>query len=611
MYCVKKVTEDLTWVGSNDRRLALFEGVYQVPRGVSYNSYLLTDEKTVLLDTVDKSVTRVFFENLAHVLGGRKLDYLIVHHMEPDHSAAIEEVLLHYPEVTVLCNQKTAKMMARFVAAPLEQRLKVVAQGETLCTGRHTLTFVDAPMVHWPEVMMSYDLTDKILFSADAFGTFGAINGAMFADEVDFERDYLDEARRYYTNIVGKYGTQVQAILKKASGLDIQMICPLHGFVWRKNLGDFIAKYQLWSTYTPEVDGVLIAYASVYGGTENAAEILACRLRDLGIRTVMFDVSVTPASEIVAAAFQYSHLVFAAPTYNAGIFVTMENLLHDLVAHNLQNRTVALIENGSWAPTSGKLMRELLSKLKQMTFLDGPLTVPSTVQDPAGLEALAGQLAATVKRPSACTPRNVETDPAALFRLTYGLFVLSAKKGQTSSGCIVNTVVQISENPNRVAFSVNKANLTGELLGKDGRFTISVLDQSTPMELIRHFGFQSGRTVDKYDGWADSAPAGNGVLYLTQCVNAVLAGRVVSSADWGSHILFIGELTEAKVLSDLPSLSYQYYQDHVKPKPPLPDGEKKGFVCKTCGYVYEGDTLPADFICPLCKHGAEDFVPLG
>lgn len=325
----------------------------------------------------------------------------------------------------------------------------------------------------------------------------------------------------------------------------------------------------------------------------------------------MFDVSVTPASEIVAAAFQYSHLVFAAPTYNAGIFVTMENLLHDLVAHNLQNRTVALIENGSWAPTSGKLMRELLSKLKQMTFLDGPLTVPSTVQDPAGLEALAGQLAATVKRPSACTPRNVETDPAALFRLTYGLFVLSAKKGQTSSGCIINTVVQISENPNRVAFSVNKANLTGELLGKDGRFTISVLDQSTPMELIRHFGFQSGRTVDKYDGWADSAPAGNGVLYLTQCVNAVLAGRVVSSADWGSHILFIGELTEAKVLSDLPSLSYQYYQDHVKPKPPLPDGEKKGFVCKTCGYVYEGDTLPADFICPLCKHGAEDFVPLG
>ena len=301
MYCVKKITEDLTWVGSNDRRLALFEGVYSVPRGVSYNSYVLMDEKTVLMDTVDKAVTGVFFENIAHVLNGRKLDYMVIQHMEPDHSSAIEEVLLRYPEVTIVCNQKTAGMMARFVAVDLSGRTQIVKEGETLPLGRHVLTFVNAPMVHWPEVMVTYDITDKILFSADAFGTFGAINGAMFADEVDFERDYLDEARRYYTNIVGKYGSQVQAILKKAATLDIAMVCPLHGFVWRKNIGAFIAKYQLWSTYTPEVTGVMIAYASIYGGTENAAEILACRLRDLGIRTTMFDVSVTPASEMTAA----------------------------------------------------------------------------------------------------------------------------------------------------------------------------------------------------------------------------------------------------------------------------------------------------------------------
>lgn len=396
MYCVKKITGDLTWVGGNDRRLALFEGVYSIPRGVSYNSYLLLDEKTCLFDTVDKAVTRVFFENIAHVLDGRPLDYMVIQHMEPDHSSAIEEVLLRYPEVTVICNQKTAGMMARFVSADLTDRTMIVKEGQTFSLGRHVLTFVNAPMVHWPEVMMTYDTTDKILFSADAFGTFGALNGAMFADEVDFPRDYMDEARRYYTNIVGKYGPQVLSILKKAATLDIAMICPLHGFVWRKDLGSFIEKYMLWSSYTPEVSGVMIAYASVYGGTENAAEILACRLRDLGIRTTVFDVSVTPASEIIAAAFRYSHLVFAAPTYNGGIYVAMENLLHDLVAHNLQNRTVALMENGSWAATSGKLMKELLSGLKNTTFIGDVLTIPSTVKDASPIETLAEAIAATV-----------------------------------------------------------------------------------------------------------------------------------------------------------------------------------------------------------------------
>ena len=355
MYCVRKVLEDLWWVGGNDRRLAMFEGVYAVPNGVSYNSYLLLDDKTVLFDTVDPSVSKVFFENVDHVLAGRKLDYLVIHHMEPDHSGTVSEVLLRHPETVIVCSDRIRAMLQQFRGGVAPQNaFHLVKEGDTFETGHHTLTFLSAPMVHWPEVMVSYDLTTRTLFSADAFGTFGAINGALFADEVDFFRDYVDEARRYYCNIVGKYGTQVQALLKKASTVQIDRICPLHGFVWRKNIGEFIDRYVHWSTYTPEEQGVMIAYASVYGGTENAAELLSVRLRERGVKTVMFDVSVTPASDIIAAAFRWSHLVFAAPTYNAGIFVTMENLLHDIVAHNLQNRTVALIENGSWAPTSGK-----------------------------------------------------------------------------------------------------------------------------------------------------------------------------------------------------------------------------------------------------------------
>ena len=361
MYCTKKITDDLTWVGANDRRLAMFEGVYSVPNGVSYNSYLLCDDKTVLFDTVDKAVSKIFFENVAHTLGERKLDYIMVHHMEPDHSATLSELVLRYPDVKIICNAKILSMIKQFFDFGDDDRFVIVKEGDTFDTGHHTLNFVMAPMVHWPEVMVSFDSVSGILFSADAFGTFGALNGAIFADEVDFMRDYLDEARRYYTNIVGKYGPQVMSLLKKAGALDIKMICPLHGFVWREKIGDYIDKYVKWATYTPEEKGVMIAYASVYGNTENTAEIISSRLRDKGIKTVMFDVSVTPASEIVAAAFKYSHLVFASTTYNAGIFVSMEELLHDLAAHNIQNRKVAFVENGSWAPTSGKLMREILS----------------------------------------------------------------------------------------------------------------------------------------------------------------------------------------------------------------------------------------------------------
>ena len=461
MYCVRKVTEDLTWVGGNDRRLALFEGVYDVPKGVSYNSYLLMDEKTVLFDTVDHSVDRVFFENIDHVLAGRKLDALVVQHMEPDHAATIQEVVRRYPGVRILCNQKTANMMAQYFTFDVSATVQIVKEGDVFETGHHSYTFVMAPMVHWPEVMVTYDLTEKILFSADAFGTFGAIDGALFADEVDFFRDYLDEARRYYCNIVGKYGTQVTALLTKAAGLEIKMVCPLHGFVWRKDIGEFIEKYLRWATYTPEETGVVIAYASVYGNTANAAEILSCRLRELGIKTCMFDVSMTPASYVVAAAFRYSHLVFAATTYNAGIFVNMENLLHDIAAHNLQNRTVAFVENGSWAPTSGKLMRQILSPLKNMTMLDQSVTIRSSLKETEQLEILVQAIADTMPKAAPAAEAGNAVDPNAMFKLSYGLFVLAAREGEKDNGCIVNTVIQLTDTPKRVAFAgqVSKAKI--------------------------------------------------------------------------------------------------------------------------------------------------------
>lgn len=399
MYCTKKIASDLAWVGANDRRLAMFEGVYSVPAGVSYNSYLLTDEKTVLFDTVDKAVSRTFFENLEHELGGRPLDYVIVHHMEPDHSATLSELLLRHPETTVVCNDKTAVMIAQFFGKDAVKNMHLVKEGDVLSAGAHELTFYLAPMIHWPEVMMTYDKSAHTLFTADAFGVFGALNGAIFADEVDFDRDYLKEARRYYTNIVGKYGVQVQNLFKKIAGLDIQMLCPLHGFVWRRDLGYILEKYNLWSTYTPEDKGVMIAYASIYGNTENAAEILASKLRERGVRTAMYDVSVTPASDIIAECFRWSHLVFASATYNGGIFVTMDELLRDIAAHNLQKRTVAFMENGTWAPVSARQMAAIFAPLKSITVLEQTVAIRSSLTEGqlAEIEALADVIAEGIR----------------------------------------------------------------------------------------------------------------------------------------------------------------------------------------------------------------------
>ena len=400
MHCVKKVTDDLYWIGGSDRRLALFENVYPIPRGVSYNSYVLLDEKTVLLDTVDASISGLFFENLEYVLNGRTLDYLIVNHMEPDHCAVIGDVVRRYPDVKLVCNAKTVPMLKQFFNFPVEDRTVIVKEMDTLCTGKHTFAFVMAPMVHWPEAMVSYDTVDKILFSADGVGTFGAINGNLFADEVNFERDWLDDARRYFINIVGKYGVQVQNLLKKAATLEIKMICPLHGPVWRENLGWFIEKYDTWSSYKPEDQAVMIAYASIYGNTENAAEILASKLADKGVKNIaMYDVSVTDPSVIVSESFRCSHLVFAAPSYNGGIFTKMETVLSELKAHSLQNRTVAIMENGTWAPVAGRQMREIFAGMKNIELLEEGVTIRSAVKEAqeASLEALAEKIASSLQ----------------------------------------------------------------------------------------------------------------------------------------------------------------------------------------------------------------------
>ena len=611
MHHAISIREDLFWVGGNDRRLDLFENVFPIPRGVSYNAYVLLDEKTVLFDTVDKSVSGVFFESLAHVLAGRKLDYLIVNHMEPDHAATMEELVLRYPEVTIVTNAKAVAMIRQFFLFDVDARCKVVAEGDTLTTGRHTLAFLMAPMVHWPEAMVTYDATTKTLFSADAFGTFGALSGNLFADEVDFERDWLDDARRYYVNIVGKYGTQVQALLKKAATVDIDMICPLHGPVWRTNLSWFIEKYQKWSTYTPEDNAVMIAYASVYGNTENAANILASKLAARGVKKIaMYDVSATHPSVIVSEAFRCSHLVFASTTYNAGIFCNMETALLDIAAHNLQNRTVALIENGSWAATAGKLMAELLGKLKNITVLDNKLTIKSSLKEGqlAALDGLADAIAASLKKEAEPAPTPAQVESNAMFKLSYGLFVLTARDGAKDNGCIINTAQQLTSAPMRISITVNKANYTHDMIEKTGAFNISVLTEGAPFGLFKQYGFQSGRTADKLSGGEPRTE--NGIAYLSEHANAVISGKVISTVDCGTHTLFIADVTEAHVLSAEPSVTYAYYFAHIKPKPQPAAEKKKGFVCKICGYVYEGETLPPDFICPLCKHGAEDFEPL-
>ena len=610
MYCERKITGETIYVGASDRRLSLFENVFPLDNGVSYNAYLVLDEKTVLMDTVDRSVSGQFYENLTHALAGRSLDYLIVNHMEPDHCACIEELILRYPAVKIVGNSKTHVMLSQFFRTPMDDRAITVSEGDTLCTGRHTFSFHMAPMVHWPEAMVTFDITEGTLFSADAFGTFGALSGNLFADELPFDDGWMNEARRYYTNIVGKYGTQVQALLKKAATLDIARICPLHGPVWRKDIGTFLEKYDLWSRYAPEQKGVMIAYASVYGGTEQAATLLACRLAEKGVRGIrMYDVSKTHPSVIVAECFRLSHLVFASTTYNAGIFCNMETVLHDIAAHNLKNRTVALIENGSWAPTSGGLMRNIFESLDAMRILSPVISLRSTLreQQREEVDALASAIAEELVPSSAIAKGTEKVEKSAFFKLSYGLFVLAANDGTKDNACIINTAVQLTDKVKRISIAVNKANYTHDIIKSTGVFTLSILSTDAPFSLFQRFGFASGRDTDKFQGFSSVARAENGLPYLTEYANAFLSARVVAMNELDTHTQFIAEVTEAQTLSDAPSVTYAYYFDRIKPKPLAAAEKKTGWVCKVCGYVYEGEELPPDFICPLCKHGAEDF----
>lgn len=609
MYCVKKMTEDLYWVGASERRLNLFENAYPLTNGVSYNSYLLLDEKTVLIDTVDKSVSGLFFENVDHVLAGRKLDYLIVQHMEPDHAATIGELVLRHPEVTIVCNAKTRTMMQNFFTFDLDSRVQLVKEMDTLTTGRHTFAFVMAPMVHWPEVMVSYDTATKTLYSADAFGTFGALNGNLYADEVNFRTEWLADARRYYTNIVGKYGTQVQALLKKAAGLDISIICPLHGPVLTENLGYYLNLYDIWSSYRVESDGIVVAYTSVYGHTKAAAELLAQKLADKGCpKVIVHDLARCDMAKAVEDAFRYGKLVLATTTYNADVFPFMKEFIHHLTERNFQNRTIGLMENGSWAPLAAKTMRKMLEGSKNLTFTDTTVKILSALNDDskAQIESMANELCKDylARQDETANKNNLD----ALFNIGYGLYVVTSSDGSKDNGLIVNTVSQVTNTPNRIAVTINKQNYSHHVIKQTGVMNVCCLDTSAPFSVFQTFGFQSGRTADKFAG-VEELRSDNGLRFLPRYINSFMSLKVESYVDLDTHGMFICSVTEARVISDRETMTYTYYQNNVKPKPET-EG-KHGFVCKVCGWVYEGDTLPDDIVCPLCKHGAADFEPIG
>ena len=594
------ITKDVVYVGVNDHAVDLFEGQYVVPNGMSYNSYVVLDEKVCVFDTVDQHFTHEWLDNVEAALNGRKPDYLIVQHMEPDHSANIDNFVKTYPDVTVVGNAKTFAMMEQFFGCAYEKRL-VVKDGDTLTTGRHTFTFVFAPMVHWPEVMVTYDSADKILFSADGFGKFGAL---------DVEEEWACEARRYYIGIVGKYGAQVQALLKKAAGLDIAIICPLHGPILTDDLGEYIRLYDLWSSYTPESDGIVIAYTSVYGHTKKAVEALADMLREKGCPAVtVHDLARCDMAEAVEDAFRYNKLVLATTTYNAGIFPFMREFIDHLTERNFQKRTVALIENGTWAPLAAKVMKDMLAPCKDLEFIEPVVRIRSALDacSREQLEKVSGELCQDYMARSEKTANK--KDMSALFRIGYGLYVVTSNDGKKDNGLIVNAVSQVTDSPNRVAVTINKANYSHHVIKQTGVMNVNCLSVDAPFKVFETFGFQSGRTADKFAGFEEELPrSDNGLVFLPRFINAFMSLKVENYIDLGSHGMFICSVEEARVMSERETMTYTYYQNNVKPKPQT-DG-KKGFVCKVCGYIYEGDTLPDDFICPLCKHGAADFEPI-
>ena len=591
-----EITKDIRYVGVNDHDIDLFEGQYVVENGMAYNSYVIVDTKIAVMDTVDARFTHQWLDNIQRELGDRSPDYLVVQHMEPDHSANIVSFMKTYPDAKIVSSPKAFMMMKQFYGNDFEDRAVTVGEGDTLELGKHTLSFVSAPMVHWPEVLVTYDSADGVLFSADGFGKFGAL---------DADEDWACEARRYYFGIVGKYGAQVQALLKKAAALDIKTICPLHGPVLKENLGYYIGLYDTWSSYAAETDGIVIAYTSVYGNTKKAVEILADKLRQKGCpKVAVNDLARCDMAEAVEDAFRYSKIVLATTTYNAEIFPYMREFINHLTERNYQNRTVALIENGTWAPLAAKTMRSMLENSKNLSFTDTTVTIRSALNEEssAQLEELASELCRDyIARDGEAANKN---DMTALFNIGYGLYVITSNDGKKDNGLIVNTVSQVTNTPNRIAVTINKDNYSHHVIKQTGIMNLNCLSTDAPFSVFERFGFQSGRTVNKFEG-EEPLRSDNGLAFLARYINSFMSLKVEQYVDLGTHGMFICSVTEARVISDTETMTYTYYQKNVKPKPQT-EG-KKGFVCKICGYVYEGDELPEDFVCPLCKHGAADF----
>lgn len=593
------ITNDIKYVGVNDHTIDLFEGQYVVPNGMAYNSYVVMDNKIAVFDTVDAHFTHEWLDNIQTATNGKNPDYLIIQHMEPDHSANIANFMKAYPDTKIVSSAKAFVMMKQFFGTDFEERQVVVKEGDTLSLGKHELSFVAAPMVHWPEVIVTYDSFDKVLFSADGFGKFGAL---------DVDEDWACEARRYYIGIVGKYGAQVQSLLKKASGLDIRTICPLHGPVLTENLGYYLGLYNTWSSYGIETEGIVIAYTSVYGNTKKAVELLADKLRSKGCPKVeVHDLARCDMAEAVEDAFRYGKLILATTTYNAEIFPFMREFITHLTERNFQNRKIGLIENGSWAPLAAKVMKKMFENSKNITFADTTVSIRSALNEESGsqLEALAEEFCKDYLAQHDETANK--NDLTALFKIGYGLYVVTSNDGKKDNGLIVNTVSQVTDSPNRVAVCINKANYSHHVIRQTGIMNVNCLSTEAPFKVFQNFGFQSGRNVDKFAG-CEPLRSDNGLVFLPRYINAFMSLKVEQYVDLDTHGMFICTVTEARVISNVETMTYTYYQSNVKPKP---DTEgKKGFVCTVCGYIYEGDELPDNFICPLCKHGVADFEPI-
>ena len=590
------ISDSIKYIGVNDHKIDLFEVQYVVPNGMAYNSYAIIDEKIAIMDTVDANFTHEWLDNITNAIGDRKPDYLVVQHMEPDHSANIHNFIKNYPDAKIVASKKAFTMMQNFFATDFADRQIVVGEGDTLSLGEHTLTFVTAPMVHWPEVIVTYESKEKVLFSADGFGKFGAL---------DIEEDWDCEARRYYIGIVGKYGAQVQNLLKKAATLDIEKICPLHGPILTENLEHYIEKYNTWSSYQPEQEGVVIAYTSVYGNTKKAVLKLAESLKAKGCpKVVVNDLARVDMAEAVEDAFRYSKLVLATTTYNAEIFPFMREFIAHLTERNFSNRTVGFIENGSWAPMAAKVMKSMLEGCKNLTLIEPTVSILSALseQSSSQLEILSDELC----RDYIAINGDIanKNDLTALFNIGYGLYVITSNDGRKDNGLIVNTVTQVTNTPNRIAVTINKESYSHHVIKQTCKMNINCLTVEAPFSVFESFGFRSGRNVDKFK---DCTPlrSDNGLVFLPRYINSFMSLKVEQYVDLDTHGMFICSISESRVINEKETMTYTYYQNNVKPKPQT-EG-KKGYVCKICGYIYEGDTLPEDFICPLCKHGAVDF----